>query len=160
MEQKVKFGTYSYIVTAGIIILFIVGMVALRDNAEKLLILSIILGGITIAGLYYCPRAVVADESGVTLYRLLSKPKHFAYEDIESVDTYYPSFLGLKLCGCDGYFGFWGYFNDTNIGTFFGYYGSRSYCFSLKLKSGRQYVLGCSNPVTLVTHINSHLKLE
>lgn len=116
------------------------------------------MGAGIIAGLYYCPVSVEANLSEIKLYRLLAKPKIFAYKDIQSVETCYPSAGGIRLCGSGGLFGYWGYFSDIMIGTYFGYYGSRSYCFLVKLKNGKQYVLGCENPVAMVDYIKSNLK--
>lgn len=157
MKQKVKFSAYSLIVTAVVLILCVVGIFSLIGNAEKLTLFCIIIGGVTIVGLYYCPKSIQANESSVTLHRLLSSPKVFNYNSIQAVDTCYPSAGGLRLCGSGGFFGYWGYFSDIMIGTYFGYYGNRSNCFLIKMNNGRQYVLGCDNPVDMVDYIKSQL---
>lgn len=157
MKQKVKFSSYSLIVTAVVMILCVVGIFSLIGNAEKLTLFCIIIGGVTIVGLYYCPKSIQANESSVTLHRLLSSPKVFNYNSIQAVDTCYPSAGGLRLCGSGGFFGYWGYFNDIMIGTYFGYYGSRSDCLLLKMKDGKQYVFGCENAVAMVDYIQSQL---
>lgn len=157
MYNKVKFSAFSIIATAIVLILFVIGTISLRHQTEDLILFCIIADGGTLAGLYYCPRAVEADSMGITLYRLLSKPKYFDYDDIQSVDTCYPSGGSIRLCGSGGFFGFWGYFSDILIGTYFGYYGSRNYCFAVKLKSGRQYVIGCSDPYAFTAYINSQM---
>lgn len=156
-EKKVKFSAYSLIVTAVVLILCVVGILSLLDNVEKLTLFCIIIGGSTIAGLYYCPNSIQANESSVTLHRLLSSSIVFNYNSIQTVDTCYPSAGGLRLCGSGGFFGYWGYFSDIMIGTYFGYYGSRSSCFLVKLNNGRQYVLGCDNAVAMVDYIQSQL---
>lgn len=74
MTQKVKFSAYSLIITAVVLILCVVGIFSLIGNAEKLTLFCII-GGVTIVGLYYCPKSIQANESSVTLHRLLSSPK-------------------------------------------------------------------------------------
>lgn len=155
MRQKVKFSTYSLIVTVIVLILFVMGIFSLLGNAEELTLFCIIMGCVTLAGLYYCPIFLRANESSVTLYRLLSSPKVFNYNNIQAIDTCYPSAAGLRLCGSGGFFGYWGYFSDIMIGSYFGYYGSRSSCILIKLKDGKQYVLGCENPSVMVDYINS-----
>lgn len=155
MKQKVKFSAYSLIVTAVVLILCVVGIFSLIGNAEKLTPFCIIIGGTTIVGLYYCPKSIQADKSNVTLHRLLSSRKVFNYNSTQAVDTCYPSAGGLRLCGSGGFFGYWGYFSDIMIGSYFGYYGSRSSCILIKLKDGKQYVLGCENPSVMVDYINS-----
>lgn len=157
MKQKVKFSAYSLIVTAVVLILCVVGIFSLIGNAEKLTLFCIIIGGATIAGLYYCPKSIQANESSVTLHRLLSSPKVFNYNSIQAVDTCYPSAGGLRLCGSGGFFGYWGYFSDIMIGAYFGYYGSRSNCILLKMKEGKQYVLGCNNAAEMVAYIKQQM---
>lgn len=157
MKQKVKFSTYSLIVTATVMILCVVGILSLLGDGAKLTLFCIIMGTATIAGLYYCPKSIVANESGVTLHRLLSSLKGFSYKSIQDVDTCYPSAGGLRLCGSGGFFGYWGYFSDIMIGAYFGYYGSRRNCLLLKMKDGKQYVLGCNNAVEMVAYIKQQM---
>lgn len=158
MKNKVKFSIFDQVITTVVILLCIVGEISLWNIHEKLIKFNLIMGAGIIAGLYYCPVSVEANLSEIKLYRLLAKPKIFAYKDIQSVETCYPSAGGIRLCGSGGLFGYWGYFSDIMIGTYFGYYGSRSYCFLVKLKNGKQYVLGCENPVAMVDYIKSNLK--
>ena len=157
MKNEVKYSLYSKIITFAIIGLCIFVLCQVEGYSEKNLIAGSILIIAILVGLYYCPISVEADTNGIRVHRFLSRPKTFNYADIESVDTCYPSAGGIRLCGSAGLFGYWGYFSDIMIGTYFGYYGSRSYCFLLKLKSGRQYVIGCENPVEMVSYINTNL---
>lgn len=158
MKNKVKYSLYSLAITVIVLILSVIGVISLRDNTDKLVLFCLIMGSIIIAGLFYCPVSVEANDTKIKLYRLLAKPIAFAYDDIQKVDVCYPSFGGLRLCASGGCFGYWGYFNDTAIGTYFGYYGSRSYCFLVKLKNGRQYVLGCEDSVAMVNHIKMRMQ--
>lgn len=155
MKQKVKFSLFSIILTALVLILFGVGTIMLLENEEKLTLFCIIMGGVTIAGLYYCPISIEANEFGITFHCLLHSPKTFLYNTIQNVDICYPSFGGLRLCASVGYFGFWSYFRDFIIDPYIGYYGSRNNCILVKLKSGKQYVLGCDNPVAMLEYIKS-----
>ena len=157
MNNKVKFSIFSLIITAAVIILSVAGIVSVRHNTEEVVIGSLIVGAVVIAGLYYCPVSVEANRSEIKLHRFLAKPKVFAYKDIAAVDTCYPSAGGIRLCGSGGCFGYWGYFSDIMIGTYFGYYGSRSSCFLVRLNNGRQYVLGCENPVAMVDYIKTYI---
>jgi len=156
MKQKVKFSAYSLIVTAVVLILCVVGIFSLLGNVEKLTIFCIIIGGAIIAGLYYCSKSIQANESNVTLHRLLSSPKVFNYNSIQAVDTCYHSAGGLRLYGSGGFFGYWGYFSDI-MRTYFGYYGNRSCCLLLKMKDDKQYVLGCNNAVEKVAYIKQQM---
>lgn len=157
MKNKVKFSTFSVVLTIGIMIIIPVGIISLIGNTDKLILFCIIMGCGTIAGLYYCPKSVEASDSGIIFNRLISRPKEFPYTSIKSVETCYPSGGRIRLCGSGGFFGYWGYFNDIMIGTYFGYYGNRSNCFLVELKNGKKYVLGCENPVEIVNYINSKI---
>ncbi len=157
MKQKVKYSPLSLALTGIALIIFLCAFVDTHDNIHKLVLFSILIGCVMISALYYCPTSVTVSESGITLHRLLGK-KVFGFNDILSVDTCYPSAGGIRLCGSGGFFGYWGYFNDIMIGTYFGYYGSRSHCFLIKLKNGRQYVLGCDNPAAIVNYLYEKLR--
>lgn len=158
MKQKVKFSRYSLIVTAAILMFCFVGIILSLHNTVAIITSCVLtVGLISLGGL--CPVSVKANDSGITIYRLLSKPKFFAYPDIESVETFYPSGGGIRLCGSDGFFGYWGYFSDIMIGTYSAYYGSRSHCFLVKMKKkGKQYVLGCTDPDAMIGYIRSQME--
>lgn len=158
MKNKVKFSIYALALTAIFIALTLGGLFMKWPNLENIVIYSVIIDTAIIAGLYFCPISVVATRSEIKLHRLLGKPKVFYYDDIQGVEICYPSAGGLRLCGSGGFFGYWGYFSDIIIGTYFGYYGSRSHCFLVKLKNGKQYVLGCENPKAMIDYINSQIE--
>lgn len=157
MRQKIKFSVYSLLVTAVVLILFVVGIFSLHGNVEKLILFCIIMGITIIVGLYYCPKSIEANEYGIVLHRLLSSSKVFPYNAIDIVDICCLSMGGLRLCANGGFFGYWGYFHDVLIGSYFGYYGNRSNCILVKMKDCKQYVLGCDDAHELVSYINSHL---
>lgn len=157
MKNKVKYSTYSLVVTAAVVLLTLIGSVSLLGDTDRLIRFLIIMGTAILAGLYYCPKSVEADGNEVAIRRIIGSTKRFTYDSILSADTCYPSAGGLRLCGSGGFFGYWGYFSDIMLGTYFGYYGSRSHCFILKLKDGKQYVVGCEDPTAIVSHINKYL---
>lgn len=157
MRNRIKFSVYSLIITVVVLVLCVVGIFSLLYDTYRLIMFCVIMGTAIVAGLFYCPRSVEADNSGIILNRLLSRPKFFAYADIGSADICYPSAAGLRLCGSGGFFGYWGYFSDIMIGTYFGYYGSRDNCFLIRLKNGRQYVVGCEDAVAMVGFVKSQI---
>lgn len=157
MKNKVRFSAFCKGITVTVLALFVAGIVALRDEPGQLAFFCVLIIPTTLAALYFCPRTVEATSSGVTLRRLLGAPKVFTYDSVSEVDTCYPSLGGIRLCGSGGFFGYWGYFSDIMFGTYFGYYGSRDRCFLLKLKNGRQYVIGCEDPHAMVDYIRSQM---
>lgn len=156
MKNKVKFSNLSKFLTIFVIFIFIAGFFMVSSRSE-LIIYSLIVFPTFFISLYYCPESIEADHQGITLNRLMSKPKIFQYGDIKLVETCYPSAGGIRLCGSGGFFGYWGYFNDIMYGNYFGYYGSRDHCFIVELKEGRKYILGCENQVEFVKYIKTHL---
>ncbi|MDE6553240.1 MAG: PH domain-containing protein [Muribaculaceae bacterium] len=160
MKDKVRFSIYSWVVTAAVLIIFAVMIILLfldHEDHEKKVLITVMFALVILSGLYYCPTSVEATQNRITLHRLLARSKSFDYSDIQAVDTCYPSAGGLRLCGSGGFFGYWGYFSDIMIGTYFGYYGSRDSCFLIRLKNSRQYVIGCENPVAMVGYIQSQM---
>lgn len=95
-------------------------------------------------------------DSALVVHRAL-KSKVIPYSIIVSVDRCIPSAGGLRLCGSGGFMGYWGYFSDILIGTYFGYYGNRYQCVLVKLKDGMQYVVSCDSPDELVSAINDRI---
>ena len=157
MKSKVHFSLYCKIITVAVIALFAAGIATTTMEKSTFCLLIAVAALAVATGLYYCPVCVEADADSVKIHRLLSRPREFKYSDIEAADTCYPSAGGIRLCGSGGFFGYWGYFSDIMIGTYFGYYGSRSHCFLIRLKSGRQYVIGCTDPAAIVSYIEPRL---
>lgn len=158
MKSKVHFSLYCTLVTVGVIVILLIGIIATRHQADKCIVLTVITLLSILAGLYYCPTSVSVDSDSVKVNRLLSGSKLFHYSDIESVDICYPCAVGIRICGSSGFFGYWGYFRDFAIGSYFGYYADRSQCFYIKLKNKSQYVISCENHLEIVKYIQSNLK--
>jgi len=55
-----------------------------------------------------------------------------------------------RICGSSGLGGYWGWFSERDIGRYFAYYGKASECFIVKLRSGRQYMIGCNDAAKIV----------
>ena len=55
-------------------------------------------------------------------------------------------------------FGRWGKYRDDNIGDYFAYYGKPDNTVLIKLKDGRQYIVGGSDAKKLADYINSKKK--
>ncbi|MDE6669133.1 MAG: PH domain-containing protein [Muribaculaceae bacterium] len=155
MKFKVKFSTYCSIITVVVIIALIVGIVTVGDHAERIL-LSVITVCVIGAGLFYCPVSIEADTDKFIIHRLV-KAKHIPYDQISAIDRCFPSAGGLRMCGSGGFMGYWGYFHDIIIGSYFGYYGDRSQCILVRFRSGAQYVVSCKEPDRLLEVCNKLL---
>lgn len=58
-----------------------------------------------------------------------------------------------RICGSGGWFGYYGWFREPTIGKYFAYYGKASDCFLVRLKNGKNYVLGCEDKNEFVGYI-------
>lgn len=156
MKSKVKFSVYCIVVTIAVSALLVAVVIMNRDKGGEMEAIAAITGFILLFGLFYCPVSIETSDSGLIIRRVL-KSKTIPYPEISSVDRCYPSAGGLRLCGSGGCLGYWGYFSDIIIGTYFGYYGDRDQCILIKLKSGRQYVVSCKQPDAMAAAIASRL---
>lgn len=156
MKNKVRFSAYSKVITLIGTIVIVAAIVNLWNQPDHFALL-IFFFALIVGSICCCPREVEATSSGVTLRTLVARYKVFTYDSISEVDTCYPTWSGIRMCGCGGFFGFWGYFSHTAIGSYYGFYGSRDSCFLLKLKNGRQYVIGCEDPHAMVDYIRSQM---
>lgn len=156
MKSKVKLSRLCIIVTIAVIVLLAVGITVSLDNEEKLLKLGAILTLIILFGLFYFPISIETSKKKLRIHRAL-KTKSIPYSEISSAERCYPSAGGLRLCASGGFMGYWGYFSDIIIGCYFGYYGNKDECILIKLKSGKQYVVSCSEPDKMIMSINEHI---
>lgn len=102
--------------------------------------------------LFYAPLSISIDKDNLNINRSL-RIKSIPLSDIKSVEMCPPTVSEKRICGSGGWFGYWGWFKEPSIGKYFAYYGKASDCFLVKLKDGRQYMLGCENPAIIVKFI-------
>ena len=113
-----------------------------------------------ICTLFYTPVDVYADDEEVRIRRPL-KSKRIKMSEIESAEPYQVSknpngkaFRSMPVRS----FGRWGKYSDDKIGDYFAYYGKPENTVLIKLKDGRQYVVGGSDAEKMAAYINSKLK--
>ena len=157
MKSKVKFSKLSTILTIVSLAVLAVAIYSSYGRDDKFIVLVVITVGLLLAGMFYCPVSVEATSDRLIIHRML-KPKSFTYGSISSVDRCYPSGGGIRMCGSGGFMGYWGWFSDIIIGTYFGYYGDHDNCILIRLKNGRQYVTSCVDPDEMIESINANLK--
>lgn len=157
MKTNVHFSKYCIAITFVVLAALITGLIVTYGDQRSFVMLAVITMLAVFSGLYYCPKSVSVDGNGLSIHRLVSRDKIFKYSDIREVDSCYPSAGGIRLCGSGGFFGYWGYFSDSLIGQYFGYYTDRDQCFYIKLKDNRQYVISCNNHTEIVNEIRRHI---
>lgn len=107
--------------------------------------------------LYYCPLSLLLTDNAIELTRACAPIKEIPLAEIKSVRLHTPSIGAIRICGSGGFLGFWGWFQERNIGKYFAYYGKRSDAFLIELIDGRKYMLGCKNAKEMVDAINLRL---
>lgn len=104
--------------------------------------------------LIYMPMYISIEDDALYVNRSFwFKQLHVA--DIESIKLMQPTMGARLICGSNGFWGYWGWFREADLGKYFAYYGKASDCFFVKMRDGRQYMLGCKNPGSIVDYVKS-----
>jgi hypothetical protein len=157
MKSKVIYSTYCNIITYAVFIIFAIGLVVSYGITAKFIALCIIFAALIFAGVYYCPISIETGKDAFIIHRPISD-KRIPYSQIASAEQFMQSGSSLQLRGSGGFMGYWGYFQDVSIGSYFGYYGKKSQCFLIKLKSGAKYVISCEDRDVMIVAINEHIR--
>lgn len=156
MKQRVVISIFSFIITLVSIAIF---LSLIFFNQPPLFIqipLAIILVSILLAGLFYAPLSISADENAIYINRSL-RIKEIPMQEVESVQLIQPTMGAYRICGSGGFMGYWGWFKERDLGKYFAYYGRAKDCFFVKLRNGQKYMLGCKKAPKMVDYINSKI---
>lgn len=107
--------------------------------------------------LFYAPVFISVDDDALRVRRYI-KSKRIPLSEIASVTLMAPTMAETRIVGAGGWFGYWGWMKEPLLGKYFAYYGKASDCFLVRLKNGRQYLLGCTDPASVVAYLQSRLK--
>lgn len=107
--------------------------------------------------LFYAPLSIELFDNTLLIKTPL-RIKKIPLSQVAKIKEYSPLRPIRRLCGSGGCFGYWGWFHDNVLGKYFAYYGNPSYTFAVKLKNGKQYVLGCEDSPEMVKAINAAMK--
>lgn len=159
MKRRVVLSGYCF-ATSAIIIALLCGIsvyVAKQpDHIVPLILLCVIIIGLVVATLIYMPLTVSEDGSNLCIRRPL-RSKRIPVSEISSVKLCQPTVAEKRICGSGGFFGWYGWFSEKDLGKYFAYYGKASDCFLVTLKSGKKYMLGCEDAPEMVKRINELL---
>lgn len=158
MERRVKIGKESLFISFIALDIWGVCMLFGSGNKAMLITLGLIMALMMIAMCYYAPVSVVVDEDAVVIKRRL-RNKVIPMSLIESAVPFTPASLlqNQRFIGSSGFFGYWGWFTDREIGTYFAYYGNPADCFLLLMKDGRKYVVGCEDSQSVAAYISDNI---
>ena len=105
----------------------------------------VLLGFIILWGfltLFFSPMYVRLTDNSLNVETSL-RVKSFPLDEIVAVKICPPTMAEKRMLGSRCTFGYWGWFREPSIGKYFAYYGKASQTFLIRLKSGKQYMLGC-----------------
>lgn len=159
MYYKITYSTFSRILTAGIPLL-LVGFslyFLLNGYAEKGWILLVILVIMLICGTLYAPLSLYVDEGGVAVRRPLAT-KRIPLDEIASIGYAPPTMSQKRVCASGGFMGYWGWFHERPLGSYFAYYGRSSETFLVRLRNGKIYMLGCDDSASAAEEVKKLLK--
>lgn len=160
MKKPVVLSSYCYIISA-LTIAVLGGVLAYilkqPDNSLPLLIWGAVIAFLFIITLLYMPLTISADELYLHIKRPL-RTKNIPLSEISSAILCSPTMGSIRICGSGGFFGWHGWFRESDLGKYFAYYGKASDSFLVTLKNDRKYMLSCEDPKEIVNFINLHLK--
>ena len=156
MKRKVKFSGWAMGLTVMWIVLLIAMLGISIRRAEGYVVITALLLMWFVAGLVYMPLAVSVDGHFLAVHRPLWA-KRISLADIESVELMPPTMGAQRLLGSAGVMGYWGRYEERDLGKYFAYYGRSSDCFLVRLRNGHQYMLGCENPADMVEAIKAKI---
>lgn len=155
MKRKVNLSTYS-VIFSFVVLLFLLWLLYYSQSVG----LTITVGVIIISWLFlvglYMPLSVSVENDGIVVKRAFKK-KRIPYNQIKDIKLCPPTMAERRLLGSGGFFGYWGWFRENDLGKYFAYYGKASDCFLVRLKDGSQYMLGCESPSEIVNQVKSNL---
>lgn len=158
MKSKVHFSNYCKAVTLAVIIILGITIYQSLSLTGNCIYAAAVFLIVLLSGLFYCPRTLEATDKELIIHRALWKNKVLPYAEIKSAESCLPSAGGLRLCGSGGFMGYWGYFHDTLIGAYFGYYANYKECFLIQMKSGKQYVLSCREHKEMLRFLQNQIR--
>lgn len=161
MKRKVIFSTFCIFLTlAGLLILIGVMVLQARmDNWIGVYILAASIVTLCAFAFVYSPQYVIVDDRAVNIRRALAT-KSIPLSEITDVRLSPPTMGTRRLMASGGWFGYWGWYRENDLGRYFAYFGRSSDCFMLFLKDGRKYLLGCEDEPQMADFITRHISVR
>ncbi len=158
MKRSVNLSTYS-LAMSFLAILFIGGLAVYnyhQGDIWKCAVLGGLLFIMCVLTLFYMPLSISVDDNYLTINRSLWC-KNIPLSEIKSIIPNPPTMGERRIFANGGWFGYWGWFSQRDLGKYFAYYGKASDCFLVTLKNGRKYLLGCKDPNDIVDFVTQKI---
>lgn len=159
MKKRVELSAYCWIITALTIALLcgiFVYILNKSDNDLAVVTLGVIITLLLFLTLFFMPVSISLENDALNINRPIRR-KRIPLSDIKNVKLCPPTMGAKRICGSGGFFGWYGWFSEGDLGKYFAYYGKASDCFLVTLKSGQKYMLGCTDAPEMVEAILSML---
>ena len=151
ITRRVAWSNYVTVIT----VIMCVGFACIVFIANMPHHLSILIfagiGIVILSAFYYSPMAISVDCHNLIIRRMLT-PKYIAINDIAEVRLFQTT-MDIRITGSGGFFGYFGWFRNREIGKYFAYIGKWNDTFLIKMKSGRKYIISCNQPEVIVKSI-------
>lgn len=159
MKKTVKYSGWCWFWTAAVTLFCVVlgGNWYIDGNYDKAILVTVLFAVLVVTALFYAPLYVKVTDKHIAVRRPL-KSRVINIDDVASVQLCPPTMGAMRVCGSGGWFGYWGWFKERDLGKYFAYYGRSSDCFLIKLKDGRQYIIGCTDAPDVVEAILRHIQ--
>ncbi len=155
LSQSPKWSPFAIVVT----ILIVVGMFALIICIDRwpqwrvpfIIVLAFTFAA-TVAAAFFSPtRILVTDTNLIIKFSLRSKAIPLA--EIKSAVPYQRTMHFARTFGSGGYYGWWGWFRNQELGRFFVYATNLRRLILITTDSGRKYIISCSDPASLIDRL-------
>ena len=159
MRSKIAFSRFASILTAVLFVLLFVGCIASIHNKTSFVMILSVYVVLIVCALFYGTAYVEATPDKIILGSLLRR-KTILMRDVACVELFQPTMGAIRIFASGGFMGYWGFFKEGDLGRYYAFYGKSSDCFLVRLKNGDKYVLGCTNPESMVDYIKSQISAE
>ncbi len=156
MKSKISLSQFSIVLTSILCGALLIGYIVIINEPSAFYTLLGIYILLFCSILFFAPLYIKSDSDSITLGCILRKHK-LQIQNIESVELFQPTMGAYRICASGGFCGYWGIFKGSDIGRYYAFYGKASDCFLIRMKNGKQYVLGCNNPSEMVNYIKSQI---
>ena len=158
MESKVKLSSYSLILTTLVALLVLTSVILLLIHSRHILsiLFCLFFLGCLFLALLKGPVSIKVSNNNIKICNIIDSFL-IPISKIQSIELFQPTMGAINICASGGFMGYYGYFKEGDIGKYYACYGRSSDCFIVRMKDGKQYVLGCENPEKIVSCINKQL---
>lgn len=160
LKKRVELSAYSMVLSILSTVLLcgiFIYILKQPDNLWAVCILGIMIIILFLSTLLFMPLSVSVDSESLNV-NCPFKVKSIPLSDILEIRLCSPTMGEKRIFGSGGWFGYYGWFSEKDLGKYFAYYGKASDCFLVTLKNGKKYMLGCNDPAEIVETVSNRIR--